>query len=46
MITGQVARHLGCELVEAFEKIVARENIPRHYLTALAPQYERSELDA
>jgi len=41
----QAARHLGCESVKAFEKIAAREGIPRHYLSARAPRYNRAELD-
>jgi hypothetical protein len=42
----QAARHLGCESVKAFEKIAAREGIPKHYLSARAPRYNRAELDA
>jgi hypothetical protein len=41
----QAAMYLGCESVKAFEKIVARERIPKHYLSARAPRYNRAELD-
>ena len=34
MTAEQAATYLGCESVEAFVKIVARENIPKHYLSA------------
>ncbi len=46
MTTEQAAAYLGCESVKAFEKIAAREGIPRHYLSARAPRYNRAELDA
>ena len=46
LTTAQAARHLGCSSVEAFEKIAAREGIPRHYLSARTPRYNRAELDA
>jgi hypothetical protein len=39
-------RYLGYESVKAFEKIAAREGIPKHYLSARAPRYNRAELDA
>ena len=45
MTAEQAARHLGCESVKAFEKIAAREGIPKHYLSARAPRYNRAELD-
>ena len=38
--------YLGCESVKAFEKIASREGIPKHYLSARAPRYNRAELDA
>jgi hypothetical protein len=41
----RAAQYLGCESVKAFEKIAAREGIPRHYLSARAPRYNRAELD-
>ena len=46
MTAEQAAKHLGCESVRAFEKIVSREGIPKHYLSARAPRYNRTELDA
>jgi len=46
MSAEQAAKYLGCESVKAFEKIAAREGIPRHYLSARAPRYNRTELDA
>ena len=46
MSAKQAARHLSCESVKAFEKIAAREGIPKHYLSARAPRYNRTELDA
>ena len=41
----QAAKYLGCESVEAFVKIAAREDIPKHYLSARTPRYNRAELD-
>jgi hypothetical protein len=46
MTAEQDAKHLGCESVKAFEKIVSREGIPKHYLSARTPRYNRAELDA
>ena len=46
MTAEQAATYLGCESVKAFEKIAAREGIPKHYLSARAPRYNRAELDA
>ncbi|HVF01624.1 MAG TPA: hypothetical protein VNA27_09875 [Rubrobacteraceae bacterium] len=46
MTAEQAAKHLGCESVRAFEKIASREGIPKHYLSARAPRYNRTELDA
>jgi hypothetical protein len=46
MTAEQAAKYLGCESVKAFEKIAARESIPRHYLSARTPRYNRAELDA
>ena len=46
MTAEQAAKHLGCESVEAFVKIGAREGIPKHYLSARTPRYNRAELDA
>jgi len=36
MAAEQAAKHLGCESVRAFQKIAARENIPKHHLSARA----------
>ena len=46
MTAEQAAHHLGCGSVRAFEKIASREGIPKHYLSARAPRYNRAELDA
>ncbi len=46
MTAEQAAKYLGCESVKAFEKIASREGIPKHYLSARAPRYNRTELDA
>jgi hypothetical protein len=46
MTAEQAAKHLGCESVKAFEKIASREGIPKHYLSARVPRYNRAELDA
>jgi hypothetical protein len=46
MTAKQAARHLGCESVKAFGKIAAREGIPKYYLSARAPRYNRVELDS
>jgi hypothetical protein len=46
MTAEQAAKHLGCQSVDAFEKIAAREGIPKHYLSARAPRYNRGEVDA
>ena len=45
MTVEQAAKHLGCESVKAFEKIAAREGIPKHYLSARTPRYNRAVLD-
>jgi hypothetical protein len=37
MTAEQAAKHLGCESIKAFEKIVSREGIPKHYLSARTP---------
>ena len=46
MTAEQAANHLGCESVKAFEKVTAREGLPKHYLSVRAPRYNRAELDA
>ena len=45
MTAEQAAKYLGCDSVKAYEKIVAREGLPKHYLSARAPRYNRVELD-
>ena len=40
------ARHLGFPSTGAFERVVAREAIPKHYLSERLPRYSRRELDA
>ena len=45
MTAKQAAQYLGCESIKAFEKIACREGIPKHYLSARAPRYNRAELD-
>ena len=45
MTAEHAAAYLGCESVKGFEKIAAREGIPKHYLSARAPRYNRAELD-
>lgn len=39
-------RYLGFPSVGAFERVVAREQIPKHYLSERLPRYSRRELDA
>jgi hypothetical protein len=46
MTPEQAAGHLGCRSVQAFEKVAAREGIPRHYISARSARYNRAELDA
>jgi len=46
MSAKQAAKYLGCESVKAFEKIASREGLPKHYLSARTPRYNRAELDA
>jgi hypothetical protein len=46
MTTKQAAKYLGYESIQAFQKIAAREGLPKHYLSARAPRYNRAELDA
>jgi len=45
MTAEQAAKHLGCGSAKTFEKIAAREGIPKHYLSPRAPRYNRAELD-
>ena len=46
MTAQQAAAYLGYESVQAFEKVVAREGVPRHYVSGRKPLYNRAELDA
>ena len=46
MTAKQAARHLGCDLAKAFERIATREGIPEHYLSTRGPRYNRTKLDA
>jgi hypothetical protein len=46
MTAEQAAQYLGCESVKAFEKIAARESVPKHYISARTPRFNRAELDA
>jgi hypothetical protein len=45
MTPDQAARHLNCTSTKAFQEIVAKERVPRHYLSDRLPRYSRSELD-
>ena len=45
MTPDQAARHLNCTSTKAFQEIVAKESVPRHYLSERLPRYSRSELD-
>ena len=41
----QAADYLNCTSTKAFQEIVAKERVPRHYLSERLPRYSRSELD-
>jgi hypothetical protein len=45
MTPDQAARYLNCTSTKAFQEIVAKEGVPRHYLSERLPRYSRSELD-
>ena len=45
MTPDQAARHLNCTSTKAFQEIVAKEAVPKHYLSDRLPRYNRSELD-
>ena len=45
MTPDQAARHLNCTSTKAFQEIVAKESVPKHYLSDRLPRYSRSELD-
>ena len=46
MTPEQAARYLGFSSVGAFERVVAKEGIPKRYLSDLLPRYGRAEIDA
>jgi hypothetical protein len=45
MTPEQAARHLTCTSTKAFHEVVAKEGVPRHYISDRLPRYSRSELD-
>ena len=45
MAPDQAARHLNCTSTKAFQEIVAKESMPKHYLSDRLPCYSRRELD-
>jgi hypothetical protein len=45
MTPEQAARHLNCTSTKAFHEVVAKEGVPRHYISDRLPRYSRSELD-
>lgn len=45
MTAEQAAAYLGFKSVQAFEKVVSREGVPRHYVSGRKPLYNRAELD-
>src|SRR5215210_7955116 len=45
MTPDQAARHLNCTSTKAFQEVVTKEGIPKHYLSERLPRYSRSELD-
>lgn len=45
MTPDQAARHLNCTSTKAFHEVVAKEGVPRHYISDRLPRYSRSELD-
>ena len=45
MTPEQAARHLNCTSTKAFQEVVAKEGVPKHYLSDRLPRYSRSELD-
>ena len=42
MTAEQAAKHFGFASAKAFEKIASREGIPKHYLSARTPRYNRA----
>ena len=45
MTPDQAASHLNCTSPKAFQEIVTKESVPRHYLSERLPRYSRRELD-
>lgn len=45
MTAERAAAYLGFKSVQAFEKVVLREGVPRHYVSERRPLYNRIELD-
>jgi hypothetical protein len=45
MTPDQAARHLNFTSTKAFQEVVAKESVPKHYLSDRLPRYSRSELD-
>jgi hypothetical protein len=44
MTAEQAAKHFGFASAKAFEKIPSRESIPKHFLSARAPHYNRANV--
>ena len=42
MTAEQAAKHFGFASAKAFEKTASREGIPKHYLSARTPRYNRA----
>jgi len=40
----QAARHLNCTSAKAFQEVVVKEGVPKHYLSDRLPRYSRPEL--
>jgi hypothetical protein len=45
MTPDQAASHLNCTSTKAFQEIVAKERVPKHYLSDRLSRYSCSELD-
>lgn len=46
MTPERAARYLGFPSVGAFERVVAKEGVPKRYLSDRLPRYSRAEMDA
>lgn len=42
----RAARYMGMPSVGAWERVVSKEGVPKHYLSDRVPRYSRRELDA